>query len=288
MPRSCSVVHKSALMILLVVLIGGWLPSATAMVDTCGNGRVVRDAGESCDDGNAMSGDGCSDACTIECGFLCSSIWGADPLDPGFFNSTCTAEHGDGKRRLDEQCDDSNLLDGDGCACRLASNDGAPAGCFLEPRWECNEVASIEINCASRVPMGDACKCITRAGTVTHAAQPLIRVPERTQTVMSGYAGASKYIKCASCTCDHYGDCDIGAYCNFKTTCSGHGFCDGGGKCICFGNCTGDNCNRCKCNQYGPTCSTYCESATTCAGHGVCDFNGICLLSPMYEGIADL
>lgn len=294
--RRCSLSilwHSPAINLTLVLLLfataGTWMPgTAAAAVDVCGNGRIVKDAGETCDDGNLIAGDGCSDICTVECGFLCSSIWGDDLSDPGFFNSSCVVEHGDGKRQLDEQCDDSNLQDGDGCSCRARGPSEDSPGCFVEPRWECTEVASIDINCASRVPMGDKCACIVREGIVTHAALPLLRQPERTELVTSGFAGASSYVKCGSCTCDHYGDCGAGAYCNYKTTCSGNGFCDGDGKCVCFGNFTGDACNRCKCNHYGPTCSTYCDPAVTCGGHGVCDFDGNCQWSPMCEGIPDL
>ena len=36
----------------------------------CGNGAL--EAGEACDDGGAISGDGCSADCTVECGWRCS------------------------------------------------------------------------------------------------------------------------------------------------------------------------------------------------------------------------
>ena len=54
----------------------------------CGNGRV--DPGEECDDGNTVSGDGCS--------------------------ATCTSECGDGVVERGEECDDGNRTDGDGCS----------------------------------------------------------------------------------------------------------------------------------------------------------------------------
>ena len=37
----------------------------------CGNG--VLECGEECDDGNDASGDGCSDACVVEEGYLCDT-----------------------------------------------------------------------------------------------------------------------------------------------------------------------------------------------------------------------
>jgi cysteine-rich repeat protein len=60
--------------------------STTTPPEPCGNGAL--DAGEECDDGNPISTDGCTDACTI-CG-----------------NDAVTAP---------EECDDTNLTNGDGC-----------------------------------------------------------------------------------------------------------------------------------------------------------------------------
>ena len=58
----------------------------------CGND--ILDAGEVCDDGNVVSGDGC--------------------------NSTCNSEEYCGNGVLDvavgEQCEDGNVVDGDGCS----------------------------------------------------------------------------------------------------------------------------------------------------------------------------
>ena len=274
---------SGSLLVALMFAVSVGLPGAAS--DICGNGRVDAAAGEMCDDGNAVDGDGCSKTCSIECGFNCDSLWmsipGAGVLgEYGFFNSICVADHGDGKRRLGEQCDDGNLLSGDGCDCTAATNT-APGRCVQEKNWDCTAVAEIGIACASRLPMGDACECTTYLGTVKHPAQPLNRVPERSETVQSGYAGASRHVRCAACACDHYGNCQTGSYCNWATTCSGNGFCDGDGNCICFGNFTGDNCNRCKCDHYGDACQTYCHPNTTCGGHGYCDFDGACKRSPM-------
>jgi TQXA domain-containing protein len=60
-----------------------WVPAA------CGDG-VVNQAGEECDDGNQIDGDGCDHNCTP---------------------TAC----GNGVVTTDEACDDGNLLDGDGC-----------------------------------------------------------------------------------------------------------------------------------------------------------------------------
>jgi len=78
----------------------------------CGNGTI--DPGEECDDGNTTAGDGCSDACVIE---------------PGCGNGL--AENG-------EECDDGNITAGDGCSatCTIESvcGDGA-----LTPGEECDD-----------------------------------------------------------------------------------------------------------------------------------------------------
>ena len=55
---------------------------ADACVDSCGDGNVHQD--EECDDGNQISGDGCSEECTVEEGWLC------DDAEP----SQCTEEKG--------------------------------------------------------------------------------------------------------------------------------------------------------------------------------------------------
>ncbi|CAE7666293.1 CD163 [Symbiodinium sp. CCMP2592] len=69
----------------------------------CGDGRV--DPWEACDDGNQVSGDGCSSDCrSIDPGFTCEE---AKP---------CTTSCGDGIRAGQEGCDDGNLESGDGCS----------------------------------------------------------------------------------------------------------------------------------------------------------------------------
>lgn len=64
-------------------------PSAyaqTLQTALCGNSLL--DEGEQCDDGNAISGDGCSDTCQVEAGYSCTDPVAANVtnlvLDPGF------------------------------------------------------------------------------------------------------------------------------------------------------------------------------------------------------------
>jgi cysteine-rich repeat protein len=89
----------------------------------CGDGFVGRE--EACDDGNRISGDGCSDSCHIEpivCGDgrkegteACddANALNNDACVEGCFEAKC----GDGfVYEVEEQCDDGNRDDGDGCS----------------------------------------------------------------------------------------------------------------------------------------------------------------------------
>jgi fibro-slime domain-containing protein len=76
---------------------------------------------EGCDDGNTVSGDGCSSACTLELNHACPV-----PGAPCVVSAVC----GDGRLGGPEECDDHNLTPGDGCS----------ATCVLESGWACPTV----------------------------------------------------------------------------------------------------------------------------------------------------
>ena len=118
----------------------------------CGNGVI--DAGESCDDGNLDTGDGCGADCQVESGWRCTGepsrcekLCGNGTVDPGedcdgtnLGGQTCTSipggftggqlgcgpdcrfdtsncsTCGNGDPEPGEQCDDGNREDGDGCS----------------------------------------------------------------------------------------------------------------------------------------------------------------------------
>ncbi|MCW5832191.1 MAG: DUF4215 domain-containing protein [Labilithrix sp.] len=82
----------------------------------CGNSVV--EAGETCDDGNTESGDGCSKTCQLEPGYTCAA--------PG--TACAAAACGDGIVAGDEDCDDGNTADDDGCSaiCRLEDGFACP------------------------------------------------------------------------------------------------------------------------------------------------------------------
>jgi cysteine-rich repeat protein len=67
----------------------------------CGNGMLEKNLGEVCDDGNTVSGDGCSSDCLS--------------------NETCGNGYVDTVKG--EVCDDGNRIDGDGCSANCLSNE---------------------------------------------------------------------------------------------------------------------------------------------------------------------
>ena len=98
----------------------------------CGNGYV--ETGESCDDGNTQSGDGCSAQCQVESGWECLQEGSPcqkkttpDPT-PTPVPKPTKAVCGDGFKSGSEECDDGNTDDGDGCS----------AECTVEKGYDCS------------------------------------------------------------------------------------------------------------------------------------------------------
>jgi cysteine-rich repeat protein len=97
-----------------------------ARVARCGDGILDRDRGETCDDGNTVSGDGCSSNCNV------NERCGNGVRDPGeqcdtqsMATPTCDVDCtvpmcGDRvvNQAAGEQCDDGNTIDNDGCTNR--------------------------------------------------------------------------------------------------------------------------------------------------------------------------
>jgi len=79
----------------------------------CGNAEV--EAGETCDDGNAVPGDGCSGICRQEPNYICET-----PGEP----CRSTVRCGDGRIAGAEACDDGNSQSGDGCSQECAVEPG--------------------------------------------------------------------------------------------------------------------------------------------------------------------
>jgi len=95
--------------------------SADCLLEICGNARV--DAGEQCDDGNTVLLDGCDAACLFECGNGVQA--GDEECDDGnrvggdLCDENCIQEicgNGVLQAAAGEACDDGNTLSGDGCS----------------------------------------------------------------------------------------------------------------------------------------------------------------------------
>jgi len=122
------------------------MPPVCAPPVGCGNGAL--DAGEGCDDGNNMNGDGCTAACEIEDGNPCTTN---EECSSGVCNTmaavpVCAVPIGCGNGVLndDEVCDDGNLDRGDGCSqsCTLENVWRGGGGCAINrdsdsggPEW---------------------------------------------------------------------------------------------------------------------------------------------------------
>jgi cysteine-rich repeat protein len=114
----------------------------------CGDGAV--DGVEQCDDGNLVSGDGCSNQCTLEkCGNGVRDI--GEQCDDGNSvsadgcSSTCKIEFcGDGvvQSGTGEECDDGNNVSGDGCS----------SLCKLEGKQSSSSSSSVSSSVASVPP----------------------------------------------------------------------------------------------------------------------------------------
>ena len=86
---------------------------------TCGD--LLVDGQESCEDGNTLAGDGCSDVCQREDGWTCEGL-----------PSVCAETCGDGLLVGDETCDDAGTAAGDGCS----------ATCTVESGYTCSGTPS--------------------------------------------------------------------------------------------------------------------------------------------------
>jgi len=124
--------RKASTCLFVVLCVSGARHSAAASDDVifrggfdipvCGNGALQ--GIEVCDDGNVTVGDGCSDKCEVENGFVCTA------QSP----SECAAICADGIKAGAEQCDDANFVNGDGCSssCQIETGYmcvGSPSVC---------------------------------------------------------------------------------------------------------------------------------------------------------------
>ena len=173
----------------------------------CGNGAV--ETGETCDDGNATSGDGCSSTCQIESQYTCPQ-----PGNPCVLNQYC----GDGILNGQEQCDDGNLKPGDCC-------DG---NCHLEPNCTCVTPSP------ALVPPHQVCTSTMICGNGTREGSEACDDGNTTSgdgcsgdctTVEPGYNCPSSGGKCTAMPKEVCGNgiLETGEYCDDGNTTSGDG-----------------------------------------------------------------
>jgi MYXO-CTERM domain-containing protein len=224
----------------------GQLCSTTPNPNICvppGCGNAILEAGEGCEDGNTVDGDGCNAACRREFGQacvtnsvcasgfcdkdanICACDQDADCSMPSLCNllatpNACVAPGcGNGVIEINEGCDDGNTLPGDGCN----------TFCYIEILQECTDSNS----CASGL-------CDPQLG---------------------------------QCTCDDDEDCPGGQQCNSALEPNqcvvvgcGNGMLSGSEGCDDGNLNNGDGCNaQCR-KELGQTCT----SSTVCAS-GFCD-----------------
>ncbi|MET0052291.1 MAG: DUF4215 domain-containing protein [Candidatus Thiodiazotropha sp.] len=136
--------HTSILLSSMTAAMLLWGSSALAV--ECGDGYADLAAGEQCDDGNTIDGDGCSSSCLLE------PMCGDGILDEGEAcddgnnmnfdgcSASCTIEAycGDGVLDIGESCDDGNLVDGDGCSSECTIEPFCGDG-ILNPGEQCDD-----------------------------------------------------------------------------------------------------------------------------------------------------
>ena len=153
---------------------------------SCGDSQLQLENGETCDDGNVNSGDGCTAHCQTEADYECLT-----PGQPCTFSAMC----GDGVLASTEACDDANTNGGDGCSadckaveqgwqCRAPGKacipfcgdsyivpggetcddgnttpgDGCSSTCLTEPGWSCETGTCIKSVCGNgQKETGESC-----------------------------------------------------------------------------------------------------------------------------------
>ncbi|WP_240807690.1 DUF4215 domain-containing protein [Polyangium spumosum] len=172
--------------------------------ETCGN--AVVDGDEACDDGNDVSGDGCEADCSYSCDNKNPDTGDTkcDDGDPCNGAETCGDDHacapgvneedgsscgdskicisgaclddicGDGFVSQAEECDDTNMVDGDGCdSCKFscASEDPTRDCSNLDPcvATTCDDATH---TCGNPVSEGDV--CAMAAACVNGACSPIV------------------------------------------------------------------------------------------------------------------
>ncbi len=272
---------------------GASAAAGTPNVSTCGDSHL--DSNESCDDGNAQPGDGCSGICRLEFGFECPT--------PG---KACvsTLFCGDKKPGPDEACDDGNQINGDGCS----------KTCTVEPGYSCDAQGNCipsqtPAECGNgKVESGETCDdgvkppvsndgcdatCQQEPGWVCRAGQPCTPQESCGDGILNGSGevcddGNLYNFDCCSDTCKLEPNCTCTApdpgqkpqqTCTTTLVC-GDGKRDPGEACDDKNTNSGDGCSAdCSNVESGYTCPTAgvaCTLAKVPCGNAVFDVGEAC------------
>lgn len=117
---------------------------------TCGNGLV--NGTEACDDGNLISGDGCSSICVLETNYSCS-VTNTAPFTQTNPESTCGHNCGNGVLDTNEFCDDGNVASFDGCSdkCVMEADSHTCTNSNTAPYTKTNPYTSCIVTCGNGV-----------------------------------------------------------------------------------------------------------------------------------------
>ncbi|HEX7625138.1 MAG TPA: DUF4215 domain-containing protein [Anaeromyxobacteraceae bacterium] len=149
---------------------GGADGGVTTTATGCGDGIVTPP--ETCDDGNTVSGDGCSSTCLIEPQDPDGNGWSCPPAGGPCTRTVC----GDGIVAGNEQCDDGNGLPFDGCFKCRRTPDCPNGSCLsvcgdgiISPGEECDDGNNVSGDGCSA-----SCKLENISGIIcTNVAPPL-------------------------------------------------------------------------------------------------------------------
>jgi cysteine-rich repeat protein len=176
--------------------VGSWVEGATCSQETCatcGDGCI--EFGETCDDGDTASGDGCSSTCHEETCFTCNeSLGDVAPQGENFIpfcagpsqcrNTGVCDVCGDEVVGPTEQCDDGNTANGDCCSstCQFESSQSPCTDhVFCNGPEKCNgagsclnqeqdvDCSSLDSQCAIGVCDEEAQACVADGGKLDGA-----------------------------------------------------------------------------------------------------------------------